>query len=136
MDVRWIELERKSDERGQLLIAEAQKNIPFEIRRVYCLYGMDTMPRGFHAHKHLQQVMVCLAGQCNVLLDNGISNIKVSMDNTKQGLFIDKMIWREMMDFSKDCVLMVIANAHYEENDYIRDHEAFKALSVQCPSNA
>lgn len=125
MKIKWIELENRSDERGQLIVAESQKNIPFEIKRIYCLYGMDSKPRGFHAHKDLQQVMVCLAGSCNILIDNGLIKKNISMDTTKQGLFIDKMIWREMNEFSKNCVLMVLASEWYDEEDYIRDYDMF-----------
>ncbi|MDF1678186.1 MAG: FdtA/QdtA family cupin domain-containing protein [Legionellaceae bacterium] len=134
MNINWVELEMRGDKRGQLIIAESQKNIPFEMKRVYCLYGMDTMPRGFHAHKQLQQVMVCLAGSCNVLLDDGATCKAVVMDVTKQGLLIDNMVWHEMHDFSSDCVLMVIASAHYDESDYIRDYQVFKESMTQTLS--
>ena len=125
MDVRWIQLGHKPDSRGELIVAEAQKNIPFEIKRVYCLYGMKDEPRGFHAHKELEQVMICLAGFCHVTLDNGANREIVEMRPSSQGLFIDKMIWHEMHDFSSDCVLIVLASQWYDEGDYLRDYEEF-----------
>lgn len=104
MEVKWIELYNKSDNRGHLVVAEAQRNIPFEIKRVYCLYGMNSEARGFHAHKQLQQVMVCLSGSCGVLLDDGKDKQSIILNSSSYGLFINKMIWREMFDFSDNCV--------------------------------
>ena len=132
MEINWIELENKGDERGALIIAESQKNIPFEIKRVYCLYAMDSNPRGFHAHKKLQQVMLCLAGCCNVLLDDGSTKKNIAMNSNEQRLCIDPMIWHEMHAFSRDCVLLVLASEWYDEKDYIRDYQEFKnELEVQ-----
>ncbi|WHN66361.1 FdtA/QdtA family cupin domain-containing protein [Cysteiniphilum sp. QT6929] len=125
MQVEWVELYNKSDNRGSLIVAEAQKNIPFEIKRVYCLYGLNSESRGFHAHKDLQQVMVCLSGTCEVVLDNGISKKTVKLNNTSKALLIDKMVWHEMHEFSADCVLMVLASDWYDESDYIRDYPCF-----------
>ena len=125
MEIQWIDLYNKSDNRGSLVVAEAQKNIPFVINRVYCLYNLSEEPRGFHAHKELLQVVVCLSGSCKFLLDNGQEKEVVDLNSEFPGLFVDKMIWREMFDFSSDCVLMVLASKHYDENDYIRDYDDF-----------
>lgn len=125
MQVKWIELDNRTDNRGSLIVAEAQKNIPFDIKRVYCLYGMNNEPRGFHAHKALQQVMVCLSGSCNVILDDSNSREVVNITAKSDGLFIDKMMWREMHEFTTDCVLMVLASDWYDESDYIRDYSSF-----------
>lgn len=125
MEIRWIDLYNKSDERGSLVVAEAQKNVPFDINRVYCLYNLNKEPRGFHAHKELQQVVVCLAGTCKFLLDNSKGKKIIDLTTEAPGLFVDKMIWHEMFDFSSDCVLMVLASEHYDEADYIRSYDNF-----------
>tara|TARA_B100001093_G_scaffold520325_1_gene614705 strand:+ start:2271 stop:2666 length:396 start_codon:yes stop_codon:yes gene_type:complete len=123
--IKWLDLYNKSDNRGNLVVAEAQKNIPFNINRVYCLYNLNEEPRGFHAHKDLQQVVVCLSGSCKFLLDNGQEKETIDLNPDASGLFVDKMIWREMFSFSSDCVLMVLASEHYDENDYIRNYDDF-----------
>ena len=125
MEIKWIELESRGDKRGQLIIAESQKNIPFEIKRVYCLYDMGSMPRGFHAHKELQQVMVCLTGNCSVMLDDGTEKHTILINKDKPGILIDKFIWHEMSNFSQDCILMVLASDYYDESDYIRNYNQF-----------
>ena len=127
MQVEWVELYNKSDHRGSLIVAESQKNTPFEIKRVYCLYGMNTEPRGFHAHKNLQQVMVCLSGSCKLMLDDGKTRVTIRLEPNGKGVKISNMIWREMHDFSEDCVLMVLASEWYDESDYIRDYSRFLA---------
>lgn len=114
------------DERGQLVALEAMKNIPFQIKRIYYMTGLDPQyPRGFHAHKQLKQVAVCLKGRCRFVLDNGSKREEVWLDTPAQGLFISEMVWREMHDFSDDCVLIVLASEYYAEDDYIRDYQQF-----------
>ncbi len=114
------------DERGSLISLEAMKNIPFNIKRVYYIYGVaPKLPRGFHAHKELQQVLVCVSGSCTIILDDGNVKSEYMLDKPNKGLFVDKMFWREMHDFSEDCILMVLASEYYEEEDYIRDYEEF-----------
>ncbi|QPA30700.1 sugar 3,4-ketoisomerase [Thermaerobacillus caldiproteolyticus] len=114
------------DERGALVALESLKSIPFEIKRVYYIYNVkNSIPRGFHAHKNLQQMLVCVAGSCKVILDNGKEKKEFILNQPNQGLFIDKMIWREMHDFSEDCILLVLASDYYDEDDYIRNYEEF-----------
>ncbi|WP_032496444.1 FdtA/QdtA family cupin domain-containing protein [Hydrogenivirga sp. 128-5-R1-1] len=127
MEVKFIEFDIKGDERGKLIALEQFKNIPFEIKRVYYIYNLkNNIPRGFHAHKNLQQVAICIRGGCKFLLDNGKEKVKdIILDSPNKGLFIDKMIWHEMYDFSEDCVLIVLASDYYDESDYIRDYEEF-----------
>ncbi|MCG7531155.1 FdtA/QdtA family cupin domain-containing protein [Psychrobium sp. MM17-31] len=127
--IKLIKFESLGDERGQLISLESNKNIPFDIKRVYYMHGMESdKPRGFHAHKDLQQVLVCVSGSCKILMDDGKQQETVELSDSSVGLFIDKMIWREMHDFSGDCVLMVLANAWYDESDYIRGYDVFKQL--------
>lgn len=115
------------DERGSLISLEAMKNIPFNIKRVYYIYGVDpNLPRGFHAHKELQQVIVCLSGSCTIIMDNGQEKSQQILNKPDQGIFVDKMVWHEMQDFSEDCILMVLASDYYEEVDYIRNYNDYK----------
>lgn len=114
------------DERGSLISLESLKNIPFEVKRVYYMYDLETfLPRGFHAHKNLQQILVCVNGFCKVVLDDGIEKVEVELDSPDKGLLLENVIWREMHSFSNDCVLMVLASDFYDENDYLRDYEEF-----------
>lgn len=114
------------DERGELVALEGERNIPFPIRRVYYMTGMKAdEPRGFHAHRKLQQVAVCVAGRCRMVLDDGRAREEVWLDQPDVGLVIGDLVWREMHDFSSDCVLLVLASELYDEADYIRDYDAF-----------
>lgn len=114
------------DERGGLVALEQNQNIPFEIKRVYYIYGTpNNVRRGFHAHKALEQVAVCVKGECSFLLDDGVHKINTRLDSPEKGIYIDKMIWHEMFDFTEDCVLMVLASDFYDERDYIRNYQQF-----------
>ena len=131
-NIQWVDIKNCSDSRGALIVAEGQKNIPFEIKRVYCLSSMTGEPRGFHAHKDLQQVMVCLAGRCKIVLDDGQTREAVELTIDSPGLLISNCIWREMSDFSSDCVLMVLASDWYDENDYIRQYDEFEKFANEA----
>ena len=124
-----INFEVKGDDRGILVALEGNKNVPFDIKRVYYISGTkEGIRRGFHAHKDLEQVLICVSGSCKILLDNGDSKEEILLNSPSSGLLIKKMIWREMFDFSSDCVLMVLANDYYSEDDYIRNYEDFLRL--------
>lgn len=124
--IKLIEFKNLGDDRGQLVSFEGNKNIPFDIKRVYCIYSTkDSVVRGLHAHKTLKQVAIALKGRCKFILDNGSEREEVFLDTPTQGLLIDSCLWREMHDFSDDCVLMILASDHYDEDDYIRDYQAF-----------
>ena len=124
--INLIEFPILGDHRGSLVALEAMKNIPFDIKRVYYIFGSDSdTPRGFHAHKQLQQVAICVAGKCRMVLDDGHKKEEVWLDSPNKGLLIGNNVWREMHDFSKDCILLVLASELYDESDYIRDYDAF-----------
>jgi len=124
--IKTVNFNPLGDERGSLVALEGNKNVPFSIRRVYCIFGTKkSVSRGFHAHKNLKQVVVCVAGSCRFVLDNGVEKEDVVLDSPSKGLIVDKMIWREMYDFTDDCVLIVLADEVYDESDYIRDYQAF-----------
>ena len=114
------------DERGQLISLEEYNDIPFQIKRVYYMYDTGkNVVRGKHAHKTLQQILVCVHGSCKVLLDNGKEKKIVLLEKPYEGLYISNDMWREMYDFSSDAVLMVFASEVYNESDYIRNYDEF-----------
>lgn len=124
--ISWIKFDVIGDSRGSLVALESNKNIPFDIKRVYYLFGLSSdLPRGFHAHKTLRQVAICISGQCEMLMDDGKSREKVILDSSSKGLLIDTMQWHEMHNFSDDCILVVLASDNYDESDYIRSYEEF-----------
>ncbi|MFT4693837.1 MAG: dTDP-4-dehydrorhamnose 3,5-epimerase-like enzyme [Francisella sp.] len=114
------------DGRGSLISLEQNKNIPFDIKRVYYIFGTtDNVSRGFHAHRDLEQVLICVSGSCKVLIDDGLMKEEVLLNSPDKGLLISGLVWREMFEFSSDCVLMVLASELYDESDYIRDYDDF-----------
>lgn len=128
--VKLIEFPMLGDERGSLLSLESNNNIPFDINRVYYIFNtVKGVSRGFHAHKALKQVAVAVSGSCRFVLDNGVDKAEVILDVPTRGLLIESFMWREMHDFSDDCVLMVLADQLYDESDYIRKYEDFLRLA-------
>ncbi|WP_340609351.1 sugar 3,4-ketoisomerase [Xenorhabdus bharatensis] len=124
--IKAIEFNSLGDDRGQLISLEGNKNIPFEIKRVYYIFNTKAgVARGFHAHKELKQILISISGSCRIVLDNGNKKEDIVLDNAQKGIFIDSFIWREMHDFSPDCVLMVLASEYYNEEDYIRNYNEF-----------
>lgn len=124
--VKLIEFPPLGDDRGSLVALEANKTVPFDIKRVYYIFGTkQCVARGFHAHKALKQVAVCVTGSCRMLLDDGQNKEEVLLDTPTKGLVIEDLVWREMHDFTPDCVLLVLASEHYDEADYIRDYDDF-----------
>ena len=113
---------------GKLVALEKGADFPFDIKRVYYIWGTDkNVVRGKHAHRRLEQVIICTSGSCDFILDDGQDCAKVHLDDPSVGLHIKSNIWREFTNFSPDCVVMVLASEHYDESDYIRDYETFKA---------
>lgn len=123
--VKYV-FQQHGDERGQLVALEEHKDIPFEIKRVYYMYDTGKrVTRGQHAHKSLEQILICIHGSCKLMLDNGKEKKIVSLEKPYEGLYISNNIWREMYDFSSDAVLMVLASDVYKEEDYIRNYDEF-----------
>ena len=115
------------DYQGSLVPIEANKDIPFEIKRVYYIWGTDyDAVRGHHAHRKLEQVIIPIAGNCDFILDDGKKRETVHLFSPNQGLYLKHNIWREFTHFSPDCVILVLASEHYDESDYIRDYAQFK----------
>lgn len=126
MDYKIIDFQKHGDDRGMLIALETNKEVPFVIRRVYYMYDtLKDVRRGFHAHKKLQQILICTSGSCKIHLDNGTETAEVVLDKPYEGLYVSNDMWREMYDFSEDAVLMVLASELYDESDYIRNYDEF-----------
>lgn len=126
------QLTRRGDARGALVVAEAGKECPFDVARVYWVFG--TAPgvrRGFHAHHKTRQMAVCVAGACSFLMDNGTVRENIRLSSPDQALLIEPMIWHEMYDFTPNCVLLVMADSLYDEADYIRDYALFSRFLLK-----
>jgi dTDP-4-dehydrorhamnose 3,5-epimerase-like enzyme len=129
---RLIKLRTKGDDRGSLTVLEKGKEIPFSIKRIYYLSDtVDGVSRGFHAHKKLEQIAICVAGSCEFLIDDGLERKTFVLDSSDVGLYIENFVWREMHNFSSDCVLLVLASEKYDESDYIRSYEDFTARIIK-----
>jgi dTDP-4-dehydrorhamnose 3,5-epimerase-like enzyme len=124
--IQLVDIPQRGDARGQLSIAELGGALPFPVRRVYWIHGTKPgVSRGFHAHKELRQLCVCVAGSVRLSLFDGRREESVVLDSNAKGLLIGPGLWHEMHDFSPDCVLMVFADSEYKESDYIRSKEDF-----------
>lgn len=123
-----IDLPRNHDPRGDLTFVEGSKHVPFEIRRVYYLYNVPVdAERGGHAHRELEQVIFALSGSFRVKIDTGHSKQEFWLRDPRKGLYISRLIWREMDSFSQGAVCMVLASHHYDAADYYRDYNEFVA---------
>ena len=130
--IQWIDFKVLGDDRGSLVALEMDNAVPFKIKRVYYIYGTaENVGRGYHAHKELLQVAICVSGRCRMIMDDGVTREEVWLDSPSKGLWIDRMVWHEMHDFSADCVLLVLASDRYDEADYIRHHEDFLAELIR-----
>lgn len=129
MDVKSctiIELPKIADTRGNLTFIEANRQVPFDIQRVYYLYDVPGgAERGGHAHKALHQLIIAISGSFDVVLDDGRQKKRVHLARSYYGLYVCPMIWRELDNFSSGSVCMVLASNFYEESDYYRDYRKF-----------
>jgi dTDP-4-dehydrorhamnose 3,5-epimerase-like enzyme len=114
------------DERGKLVVVEGEKDIPFEIKRVFYIYGSDsTVVRGQHANLNSEFVLINVAGTSKVKITDGKNEEIVVLDKPMKGVYLPKMVWKEMYDFSSDSVLLVLANTHYDGKEYIRNYDDY-----------
>ena len=122
----------KGDDRGTLVAIESGNQVKFDIARVYFVFdtklGVD---RGFHAHRSLRQFLIAVSGSCTICIDDGATRENVRLGHPSLALSIEGLVWREMRDFSSDCVLLVLADCVYVETDYIRDHTEFLAAVAE-----
>ena len=120
------------DHRGQLVAIEGGGNVPFDIKRVFYIYGTQKKAsRGDHSHYNTKQYLIAVNGSCKVTLDNGKTKQTFDLDEPNKGLFQDVLIWGAMHDFSQDCVLLVLASECYDEADYIHDYQKFLKAAVK-----
>ena len=129
-NVRMLELPERGDERGNLVIAECGTDIPFDIKRVFYIYGSDPdVVRGCHANRRSEFVLINVAGSSKVkVLDGEGNEIIYILNRPKTGIYLPNMVWKEMYDFSEDSVLLCLASTHYDENEYIRDLDEYKKI--------
>ena len=127
--INLIDLPSFGDDRGGLVAIESNRSIPFEVKRLYYIFNTTDKPRGFHAHIDLRQVAICLKGSCRFTLDDGHNKQEIILNSPVKGLIIESLTWREMHDFSKDCVLLVLASNHYDKSDYIFNYKEFLRIA-------
>jgi len=126
MEIERVKLQSHGDNGGMLIALEQDRNVPFEIRRVYYIFAtQQDVHRGKHAHRHLHQLAVAVRGSVTFLLDDGSGPVEVTLNDPSQGLLLGRMVWRELYGFSEDCVLMVLADQFYDPADYITDYDEF-----------
>lgn len=124
-----VSLTSRGDARGSLVAIEGGQDIPFEIARAYYLFGTEpNVHRGLHAHRALWQCAVAVSGSCLMTLNDGKETCKVTLNDPTVGIMIPPMVWHEMSDFTANCVLLVLADAHYDESDYVRRFDDFLQL--------
>jgi dTDP-4-dehydrorhamnose 3,5-epimerase-like enzyme len=125
-DCKVIELPRINEPRGNLTFVEGSRHVPFDIKRVYYLYDVPGgAERGGHAHKQLEQLIIAMSGSFDVILDDGYEKKRVHLNRSYNGLYVPRMIWRELDNFSSGSVCLVLASNYYDEADYYRDHVDF-----------
>lgn len=126
MNYKILNFNAKSDDRGSLIALENLKEIPFEIKRIYYIYDTKPeFPRGAHAHRELEQVLIMMEGSCELVLNDGKNIKNIILNRPDMGIFIGKNMWREMKNFSYGAKLLVLASDFYNEKEYIRDYEEF-----------
>ena len=127
--VEMLEFKELGDERGHLVVVEGEKDVPFPIKRIFYIYGSEAnVVRGQHANKRSEFVLINVAGTSKVRIDDGKGNEAVfCLNRPHTGIYLPKLVWKDMYDFSEDSVLLCLASEHYDAEEYIRSYEAFVA---------
>ncbi len=124
-----IEFKELGDDRGKLVVVESGQNVPFSIKRVFYIYKSDrTVVRGQHANKQSEFVLINVAGKSKVRITDGKEEFIVSLDRPMIGVYIPRMVWKDMYDFSEDSVLLILASTHYDDSEYIRDYDVYQSV--------
>ena len=124
--IRLLEWKDLGDERGNLVVVEGNMDVPFEIKRIFYIYGSDdTVVRGQHANRLSEFVMINVSGTSKVKVDNGEESRVIELNRPRMGLYLKNNIWKDMYDFSADSILLVLASEHYDESEYIRDYQEY-----------
>ena len=126
-EIKMLKFSEKGDERGRLVIVEGGIDIPFEIKRVFYIYGSDPdVVRGRHANRRSEFVLINVAGTSKVrVVDQSGNEMIIHLDRPHTGIYLPAMVWKDMYDFSTDSVLLVLSNEHYDPDEYIRDFDEF-----------
>ena len=136
-DVRIVNLPKVSDPRGNLSFVESARHVPFDIKRVYYLYDVPGgEARGGHAHRNLEQFVIAISGSFDILLDDGGSQRTISLNRSYVGVYLPRMIWRELVNFSSGSVCLVLASEYFDELDYYRDYDEFVRIAREMDHNA
>lgn len=123
---KMIEFKQNGDERGKLVVVEGMKDVPFEIKRIFYIYGSDsTVIRGQHANKRSEFVLINICGSSKVRVRDGKIDEVFKLDKPHTGIYIPKMVWKDMYDFSKDSILLVLASELYDSSEYIRNFDEY-----------
>lgn len=130
---QMLEFAQKGDKRGHLVIVEGMKDIPFEIKRIFYIYGSEPdVVRGQHANKRSQFLLINVAGTSKVRVKDGKGNEAFfSLNRPHTGIYLPRMVWKDMYDFSEDSVLLCLSSEHYDAEEYIRDYDEFVRLAAK-----
>ena len=128
---RIIEINKILDERGNLSFLQSNKEVPFEIKRVYWIYDVPGGEmRGGHAYKNLNEVIIALSGSYDVVLHDGEKEYRYQLNRSYYGLYVPRMMWRHIENFSTNSLALILTDDVYKEDEYIRDFDAFKKMKV------
>lgn len=126
LQLKYFTVPFKGEEGAPLAVYEANKDLPFEIKRVYFIYGTNTnVKRGKHAHKKLKQAIVCVKGSCKITFDDGINKKTIFLNDPHKAVYLEPQYWHELHDLSADAVLVVMCDDYYNEDDYLRSYDDF-----------
>ena len=130
-EVKLLQFQENGDERGRLVVVEGGLDIPFEIKRVFYIYGSDSeVVRGKHANRRSEFVLINVAGSSKVrVIDPSGNELVISLTRPHTGIYLPAMVWKDMYDFSPDSVLLVLASEHYDPDEYIRDFDEFQRVA-------
>lgn len=130
-EVKMLQFRKLGDERGRLVVVEGGQDIPFEIKRVFYIYGSDPeVVRGKHANRRSEFILINVAGSSKVrVIDCSGNEMIISLNHPHTGVYLPAMVWKDMYDFSPDSVLLVLSSEHYDPNEYIRDFDEFRRVS-------
>ena len=121
-----IDFQELGDPRGHLVVAESNKEVPFLIQRIFYIYGTkDGVVRGQHANRESEFMLINLQGSVKIVIDDGRQKDTVILNNAHQGVYLDKMVWKDMCEFSSDSILLVLSSMSYDASEYIRDYDEF-----------
>ncbi|SKB41675.1 WxcM-like, C-terminal [Acetoanaerobium noterae] len=121
-----IDFQELGDSRGHLVVAESNKEVPFLIQRIFYIYGTkDGVVRGQHANRESEFMLINLQGSVKIVIDDGRQKDTVILNKAHQGVYLDKMVWKDMCEFSSDSILLVLSSMSYDASEYIRDYDEF-----------